>query len=379
MNNEVETINASLKQVGTQLKAYKESTESSIAEISARIANVEQVVAKQESMGEGVTAYHANPFGSQVAASDQVESLKARNTDKAVVTLENVSLYAAITGDPDSSGHSIVAPQRREGIIPGATRRLRIRDLIPMLPATSNKVSQLRETEFDNGAQGQTVEGELKGESSFTFESQEVPVVTIAHFTKASEQVLDDAEALTRFLDTRMRYGVLVREEEQILSGSGLAGNLSGLRLPENHTTYNGGYESDDTKIDILRKAIAQLQAADYEATGIVLNTKDWESIERIKDAEGRYIFAKPQEASAPQMWGVPVVPTNSMEEGEFIVADFTKAATLWDRMAPTVQIGRIDDQFVKNMVTIRAEERVALTVDIPEAVIVGTFDQPSA
>ncbi|NNC10134.1 phage major capsid protein, partial [Corallococcus exiguus] len=77
-----------------------------------------------------------------------------------------------------------------------------------------------------------------------------------------------------------------------------------------------------------------------------------------------------------PTLWGLPVIDTTAVEEGEFLVGNFQMAAMLWDREDAVVDISTEDrDNFVKNMVTIRAEERLALEVSRPEALIYGDFD----
>jgi HK97 family phage major capsid protein len=56
---------------------------------------------------------------------------------------------------------------------------------------------------------------------ALTFEAVDAPVRTIAHFIRASRQVLDDAAALQSYIDTRMRHGVRQRLEAQIIAGNG--------------------------------------------------------------------------------------------------------------------------------------------------------------
>ena len=51
--------------------------------------------------------------------------------------------------------------------------------------------------------------------------------------------------------------------------------------------------------------------------------------------------------------------------------------AMLWDREQTTIRVAeQHDDFFVKNMVAILAEERIALTIFRPEAFVAVEFDQ---
>jgi HK97 family phage major capsid protein len=78
---------------------------------------------------------------------------------------------------------------------------------------------------------------------------------------------------------------------------------------------------------------------------------------------------------AGPQIWGKRVIPTNSIAAGTFLVGAFGMGAQVWDRMDAAVQISFEDgDNFKKNMATLLAEERLALTVYRPSAFISGSF-----
>lgn len=272
----------------------------------------------------------------------------------------------------------LVPDQRIPGIQTLPNRRLRIRELIPTGQTTSNLVQYVKENVFTNNAGPQAggsptvaAENTLKNESDLTFTLANAPVVTLAHFILASRQVLDDAPMLASYINGRLLYGLKLEEEDELLNGDGTVGQLNGLM--NQATAYNR--PTTGTKLDWLRRAITQLQLSEYDAEFIVLNPTDWEDIELTKDTQGRYIVANPQSLLGPTIWGLPVVPTNSMTAGNFLVANATQAAQIWDRQQAAVELSREDgDNFKKNMVTILAEERLALTVYRPSALIKGVF-----
>ena len=77
-----------------------------------------------------------------------------------------------------------------------------------------------------------------------------------------------------------------------------------------------------------------------------------------------------------PTLWGKPIVATQAMSEGDFLVGAFSQAAQIWDREDANVTISNSnEDDFIKNMVTILCEERVGLTVYRPDALVAGDFD----
>jgi HK97 family phage major capsid protein len=271
----------------------------------------------------------------------------------------------------------LVPDQRVGGIITAPNRRLTIRDLLPQLTTTSNLVQFASENVFTNNAGPQfsspnDKENVLKNESGITFTLSNAAVATIAHWIPASRQLLADASGLQAYIDSRLMYGLKLEEEEQILLGDGTGGNLSGIYT--NGTTYNRGV-SNDTRIDCLLKAMLQVAISEYTASGIVLNPIDWTAIQLIKDTTGRYIFADPQAMTSPRMWGLPVVATNTMSEGTFLVGAFDLAAAIWDREDATVRVAeQHDDFFVRNMVAILCEERMALTIYRTAAMVKGSL-----
>ena len=61
------------------------------------------------------------------------------------------------------------------------------------------------------------------------------------------------------------------------------------------------------------------------------------------------------------------------MTVDKFLIGAFDLAAQIFDRQDATVEVSTEDaDNFQKNKVTIRAEERLALAVYRPEALVYG-------
>jgi HK97 family phage major capsid protein len=101
----------------------------------------------------------------------------------------------------------------------------------------------------------------------------------------------------------------------------------------------------------------------------------DWAEIELTKTTTGEYLFANPQGNANRTLWGLPVVDTPAMTANKFLVGAFNMGAQIFDRMDARVEISTEDsDNFRRNLVTILAEERIALAVYRPEAFIKGDF-----
>lgn len=323
----------------------------------------------------GVNTKDSASIAKAVTADSRFADFKSRSIKEMRVPVSDLLVKNTITqesGSPSTPNDTLTQTTRYNGIIAAPERRLRIRDLLPVFPTPSNKVEFTRELSFTNDAAPQDGEGATKAESDITFELAGADVVTVAHIIKSSKQALDDSPYLENFLNNRMRYGVEVKVENQILNGNGTSHAMSGLLDSGNFTAFTP--ETGDTKLDVLRKAIGALEQADLEADGIVLNPADWQEIELLKDSQERYILGQPGVSAQPRLWGVPVISTNSIASGTFLVGNFEQAAGLWDRQDAVVELGYVNDDFAKNLVTVRAEARLALTVFRPTALRSGTF-----
>lgn len=272
----------------------------------------------------------------------------------------------------------LVAADRLQGIITNPNRILTIRDLIPVGRTSSNLIEYTKENVFTNNAGGQyaspAFENVTKPESGITFTLESEAVRTLAHWIPVSKQVLDDSPMLQSFIEGRLQYGLKLEEEDQLLNGTGTGSNLSGILNSGNFTAYTRA-QTGDTNIDTLRRAITQAALSEFMADTIVINTADWEEIELTKATDGQYVWTNPALGNAPQLWGKRVVATNSITAGTFLVGAFAMGAQIWDRQQASVMVSlENSDNFVKNMVTILAEERLCLTVYRPAAFISGTF-----
>ena len=104
------------------------------------------------------------------------------------------------------------------------------------------------------------------------------------------------------------------------------------------------------------------------------MNPADWGKIERTKSTTGEYEFA-PNLAMTPTLWGLPVVVTNTMTAGKFMVGAMDIAAQVWNRQGVTVEMSEADDtNFQKNLVTVRAESRLALAIYRPASIQYGSL-----
>ena len=338
-------------------------------EAKARLDELEQKMARRPQDGKD----EAKSLGRQFVDSDSYKSLIGSAGQRGKANLEIKATITSATTDAAGSAGDLTQATRLPGIVALQDRQFTIRDLLMPGRMDGNALEFVQETGFVNSA-GMVVEGDKKPQSDIKFDLKSTTAKVIAHYMKASRQILDDASQLQSYIDGRLRYGLAFKEEQQILNGDGTGQNLLGI-IPQ-ATAYVrpvGVATSAESKIDTLRYAMLQAVLAEYPASGHVLNPIDWAAIETLKDTSGQYIIGNPQGALNPTLWKLPVVETQAIAVNKFLTGAFSMGAQIFDRWASRVEVAtENEDDFVKNLVTILAEERLALAVYRPEAFIYG-------
>jgi HK97 family phage major capsid protein len=352
----------------TVLTKEKNDLQDKLAETKARLSDVEHELVRRP----GVPSNGARQsIGTRMMADEKFKAWAASG----VRGKFRFSVQAAITSiDYPVTEPSIVQPQTIPGTLPLLQQRLFVRDLIPVGQTGAPAVFWVKQTGFTNMARPVS-EGTAKPESTITYESEMTPVTTIAHIFKASKQILDDFKQLRTDIDREMRYGLKYAEEREILFGDGTGIHLEGI-VPQAEAYDPAFHPPLETAIDTIRLAMLQSQLARLPATGIVTHFIDWARIELTKDENGQYIFANPLRLAGPNLWGLPVVTTEVPEfEDHFLVGAFAAGAQIYDREEMNVEIAtENEDDFVRNMITGRCEERLTLAVFRPEAFVYGFF-----
>lgn len=382
-----------VKKYEGQVKEYGEATASVRAEVKSlaeehkgllkdvpsladRLKAVEQQLAEGP---KGPTAEHKT-WGELFVESEQFKDFMGGGKhSRARVEVKNTILGEV--GSPGEPSNVLVPSDRLPGIVPGAFRALNILDFVPVGATSSNNIEYTRELSWTNDA-APTSEGGQKPESDLTFELVNDPVRTIAHWIKASKQILDDAPMLQSYIDRRMEHGLRHKLQTQIISGNGTAPNISGLSDTGRHTAFTP--ETGEIALDSLNRAKYAVIGADYMPNFIFLNPADFGAIERLKEgsSSSKYLASDGAALSyinggmTPMIWGLPVVTSNDIQSGKFFLGD-SNAFQLFMRQGATVEMFEQDDTNVqKNLLTIRAELRAAFAVYVPAAVRYGDLVQ---
>ncbi|WNM65681.1 major capsid protein [Arthrobacter phage Vulpecula] len=308
-----------------------------------------------------------------------------RVPEKSRFQTDPIAVKGLFTGNDSSSAGVFVTPEQT-GILEMLGRRpLTIRDLISKRTTGSDTVEYVVQTAHTNnaapvpeatssgplgdgtGGTATKVTGGYKPEGSWEFKRETATVKTIAEWVPATKRALADAGQLQGLINDELRKDIAETEEVQILTGDGEGENLPGIL-----TTSGIQSQAFDTDLFVTaRRAITKVRTVGRVVpSAFAFNPEDVEKIDLAREngATGKFLGAGPFAMGPRTLWGVPVVETEGVAAGEGLLGDFSKAV-LWDREQTTVTMTDSHaDFFIRNMVAVLAEERVAFGVTRPAA-----------
>lgn len=242
----------------------------------------------------------------------------------------------------------------------------RLRDIVNVSRTTSNAVDFMYRSAHTNAA---TVVADtaVKPEGAWAYSKQQAIVKTIAEHIPVTEQMLEDAPQVINMINVDLMTDLEDALEGEMMYGIGTGEHFLGLAVDPSIVAARTP-AGTPTLLDRVRAAATDVRRGRYQTTAILIDPLDAEAIETLKGTDGRYVYAVATEAGVQRLWGIPMIETPAVEEvgtGErnIIVGDFQRGATLWLRSDAAIAMGWVNDQFIRNMRTIRAEMRAAFAV----------------
>jgi HK97 family phage major capsid protein len=327
---------------------------------------------------------HTKRLRDHLKENDDVQRLLRDRRGRAVINLEGDDVARAMQTKTTitSAGvgwqtTGVLQIERIPGITVEPRATLKIRDVL-FASQTSLQVVDFVKVTTPMGVASPQVESSPKVENAVAFTSYSERVKTIATWIPATKQILDDFAELATYVENALPYYVNLAEEQQLLSGDGTGENLHGILVQS--TAFNTGLLNPTagwTRLDVIARAIEQINTTnEIDPTFVVMNPRDYWSVRLTKDNFGRYLLGDPQSIGDPNIFGLSAVWTPSMPAGTFLVGSGSPVASeIRDRMQMQVEISTEHmDYFVRNMVAIRAEKRLAYVMKRNGSFISGSL-----
>jgi len=249
---------------------------------------------------------------------------------------------------------------RLPGYVDAVTRPIQVIDIIPAARTGQAAIVYMLETTRTHSA-AEKAEAAAYAESTFALTATTSTVRKITDSIPVTDEQLDDVPAAEGYLNNRLQFGVRQRLDYQIVQGNGSAPNLLGLM---NLSSIQSQAKGADPVPDAVYKAMTLVRVTGRAQPNYVLcHPNDWQGVRLLRTSDGIYIWGNPSEAGPARIWGISVVQTDCCTENTGIVGDFANFSTLYERKGVEVEVGYVNDDFVKGLKTLRAQVRVAFVV----------------
>ncbi len=351
-----EELNAIEKSISEQIaKAETFATNETIATLKQSLVEQgekinELLETKSSNVRVGSTADQLRSFIE--ANKEEFELFKARKINTLQIEFKAAGTMTIATNvTPDAVNVASTS------VVPGYVDILGINPLFDTLCNTGDTDSSIInyvEKVNRDGAPAFIGEGDAKPGIDFDWKKNTSIAKKIAGTIKLSDEMLSDIAFQAAAIDGELRYLINTKTSSEILLGNGTGDNLKGITAYAQSYTLTTVKTTTPTVFDALQAMATQIITNNGVATHAVLNPIDYTNMGIAKGTNGYYVVINGMVQALPYM----VVQHNQMPVGYCLVADMRKAIVR-NYKSFTVEYGWENDDFTKNLVTVRGERRL--------------------
>lgn len=308
-------------------------------------------------------------IGEAFTASESYKTLKSMGHldstkfSTPAIPVGDIGAVAGIVSEDAGSNAEMILPQRIPGFREPVETPLGLTELFSTATVTQgNSVILVRETVTDNAA-AVVAEGAEKPPSDIQFDTETVTLEKIATVIKVSTEMLEDVDGIQSYLNSRL--GLFVRQAREDLFATQLLAEAANFSSSGEISTGDNAFDA------ILVGMVDVLRASGLPADGVAMTVLDWATLMATKDGtNGQYFSGGPFQAPGSQLWGrLRIAITERLGDGNMVVGNFGAGGTVWRKRGLTVDATNSnEDDFLKNLTAIRAEERAVLFLHRPQA-----------
>lgn len=380
----------SIAEVGEMVKGNAETVNGINETVSGLKADNEAIhkelaALQQNQSAPEATKAEATDAGTMFVKSAGYEEFKKsyRGNRNANYRFEMKAAAPETTQASNSYSRTAFALPASLGLVSDPRQVLNIANLFGRIQINTNSYEFVRynyKTTLTATGPASVAEGAAKPESNYGGTIQTGTIKTLATWTKLTEQMIADNANIVSFINDDLPYQLDKVIEYQILRGSGSNGEFSGLNQSGNFTDYISGitFGANDTEIDLVLRVKSAMEAAGVTGVMLLLNPADWCKVLTAKNVNKDYLIPGIVDIPTKTIWGVPVVTNPFVAAGKFYLGNFAEAGKIVEREDLAIEMDREQDDFTKNLMTLRVERRLDFAVMQPKAVCYGDFAIPA-
>lgn len=354
-SQELRALNDNLSTIRGDVKTFTNEFETRLVELEQKSAR--RPGASDDNGRPGASAVEAKFREALEARADDLKNM-LKTRQQVVINLPFDTKSFLATGEGNSPASGYPAPVGRAGGIVDIVRPLTTLDAFRFAPMFAGSLQIPQFAEQIGGPDYQVNEGDAKATTNLGFELLTIQAATIAHVMKASNQVLADVPGLLDFIRGKLLQILRVKTDREVLLGTGAAGHLHGVYTQASAITPIGN--SPASSNDEIGYVKAKMQAAGYNPSFVILNPMTAFGIdsERATGGNGQYVSPP----AGGKYYGLTPALSTVLTESQALVVD-PQAVVIYERESPQLVIGFENDDFSRNLTSVRVEQRLAVAV----------------
>ena len=210
-------------------------------------------------------------------------------------------------------------------------------------------------------------EGEVKPQIDFTWETNYAKPVKTAAWMRLTDESIQDVAGLQSVANDLLRKKHTLKKSNGILFGDGVSPNPKGATV-YGRTFVAGAMATSVVNpnfMDVVNACITDISTTHnyqdempYMANLVMINPVDFFiQLVSAKDDNGLPLYPTASLFNQVSIGGVTIIPEESIPAGKIFVCDMSKYNTT-NYVPYNVQIGWVNDDFIKNQFVILAESR---------------------
>jgi hypothetical protein len=356
VENKLKATDSQIKSLEEKVNALKSYDDTQLKEEVIKLSALVEALKEQE---KAVTNYKS--LREQLEeAKGKIGTMVANKEGKVIIkTVGDMSIANNVTG-------AIPQAQRIAGMNAVPSRQVRFLDVLTRATATSNLIEWVYQSGKE-GTAGETAEGTLKNQIDFNLLVGSQKVEKTTAYIRVTDEMLNDIDFITSEINNELMRELMKAVELGAYSGDGTTPSLNGVRTVATAFaagTFANAVDSAN-EVDVLVVAMNQIMIAEQGMpNAIFMHPSDVTKLKMVKvsSSDRRYVERLAMVAGELSLDGVRIIPTTLVTAGQYLVGDFTRAY-LYEKEAPSIEIGYNGDDFKYNFKTIRVEWRGAVLV----------------
>jgi HK97 family phage major capsid protein len=229
----------------------------------------------------------------------------------------------------------------------------------PVSPSSNGVIRYYDQNSITRNADS-VAEGATKPESAITWIERTLNLEKIADSIPVTKEAFNDVYFIQSEIERLLNINLALKKDALLYAGDGISPNIKGVYTSAqtfSAAAYAGSVDQANI-FDLMLTVKTDIESgrqSKYTASTVLLNPIDVLKMKLIKDSQGRYLVP-------PELGGLNIVESNQVTVNTMLVGDF-RFGTIYDLEDVNVQMGWINDQFIKNAFTILAEERLGLLI----------------